>query len=187
MRRFKHCAYIYQRDVCCCFVIRRTSCCPFLTRSDKCCWNVRFYFNLDSGEQWFSGRVLDSRPRGRGFEPHRRLWARHIYPSLVLVQPRKTRPCLTERLLMGRKESNQTKSNTKSILIPILIILISNKLPFWYARGLRPRWVNHQNMFQSNSPFTKLWKLAFSTPAPNVSSLSLVPFRPCMQYYFFKV
>ena len=37
------------------------------------------------------------------------LWsfkARHIYPSLVLVQPRKTRPCLTERLLMGRKESN---------------------------------------------------------------------------------
>ena len=39
------------------------------------------------------------------------LWVleqRHIYPSLVLVQPRKTCPCLTERLLMGRKESNQT-------------------------------------------------------------------------------
>ena len=33
--------------------------------------------------------------------------ARHIYPSLVLVQPRKTRSCLTERLLMGRKESNK--------------------------------------------------------------------------------
>ena len=32
----------------------------------------------------------------------------YIYPSLVLVQPRKTRPCLTERFLMGRKESNQT-------------------------------------------------------------------------------
>ena len=30
------------------------------------------YFNFDSGEQWFSGRVLDSRQRGRGFEPHRR-------------------------------------------------------------------------------------------------------------------
>ena len=30
----------------------------------------------------------------------------YIYPSLVLVQPRKTRPCLTERLLMGGKESN---------------------------------------------------------------------------------
>ena len=24
------------------------------------------------GSQWLSGRVLDSRPRGRGFEPHRR-------------------------------------------------------------------------------------------------------------------
>ena len=35
--------------------------------------------------------------------------ARHIYPSLILVQPRKTRPYLTERLLMGLKESNQTK------------------------------------------------------------------------------
>ena len=35
-------------------------------------------------------------------------WARHIYPSLVLVQPRKTRPFLTERLLKGRKKSNQS-------------------------------------------------------------------------------
>ena len=49
-------------------------------------------------------------------------WARHIYPSLVLVQPRKTRPCLTERLLMGRKESNQTKFHIKykTILFPKL-------------------------------------------------------------------
>ena len=30
-------------------------------------------------------------------------WARHINPSFVLVQPRKTRPYITERLLMGRK------------------------------------------------------------------------------------
>ena len=39
-------------------------------------------------------------------------WARHINPSLALVQPRKTRPCIAERLLMGHKESNQTKNNT---------------------------------------------------------------------------
>ena len=32
-----------------------------------------------------------------------------IYPSLVVVQPRKTSPFITEGLLMGRKESNQTK------------------------------------------------------------------------------
>ena len=55
-----------------------------------------------------SGRVLDSRQRGRGIEPHRRHCIvvleqdTFILYSLVLVQPRKTRPCLTERLLMGR-------------------------------------------------------------------------------------
>ena len=38
--------------------------------------------------------------------------ARHINPSLVLVQPRKTRPYIIERLLMGRKESNQKKKKT---------------------------------------------------------------------------
>ena len=57
------------------------------------------------GAQW-------SRPRGRGFEPHRRhcvlSLSKSINPSLVLVQPRKTRPFITERLLMGRKEHNQT-------------------------------------------------------------------------------
>ena len=66
------------------------------------------------GAQWLSGRVLDSRLKGRGFEPHRRHCAvslrKNINPSLVLVQPRKTRPFIAERLLMGRKESNQTKN-----------------------------------------------------------------------------
>ena len=56
--------------------------------------------------------MLDSRPKGRGFEPHRGhcivSLSKNINPSLVLVQPRKTRPFITERLLMGRKESNQT-------------------------------------------------------------------------------
>ena len=61
--------------------------------------------------QWLSGRVLDMRPRGRGFEPHRCHCvvssSKNINPSLVLVQPRKTRPFVTEILLMGSKESNQ--------------------------------------------------------------------------------
>ena len=64
------------------------------------------------GAQWLSGRVLNSRPKGRGFEPHRRhcvvSLSKNINPSLVLVQPRKTRPNITERLLMGRKELTQT-------------------------------------------------------------------------------
>ena len=59
--------------------------------------------------------MLDSRQRGRGFVPHRRhcvvSLGKNINPSLVLVQPRKTRPFITERLLMGRKESNQTNIN----------------------------------------------------------------------------
>ena len=37
--------------------------------------------------------------------------------SLVLVQPRKNRPFITERLLMGRKESNQT--DRKCYKIPL--------------------------------------------------------------------
>ena len=69
------------------------------------------YF-CSKGGQWLSGRVLDSRPRGRGFEPHRRhcvaSLSKNINPSLVVVQPRKTHPFITERLLMGRKESNRT-------------------------------------------------------------------------------
>ena len=28
--------------------------------------------NTNEGAQWLSGRVLDLRPKGRGFEPHRR-------------------------------------------------------------------------------------------------------------------
>ena len=43
-----------------------------------------------------------------------------MYPSLVLVQPRKTRPCLTERLLMGRKESNK-KKNSGAISCNVLL------------------------------------------------------------------
>ena len=30
------------------------------------------FFFFFRGAQWLSGRVLDSRPKGRGFEPHRR-------------------------------------------------------------------------------------------------------------------
>ena len=33
----------------------------------------------------------------------------------MLVQPRKTRPFITERLLMGRKESNQAKGSTECL------------------------------------------------------------------------
>ena len=66
--------------------------------------------------------TLDSRPKGRGFEPHRRhcvvSLSKNINPSLVLVLPRKTRPFITERLLMGRKESNQTNKHPYIETVP---------------------------------------------------------------------
>ena len=85
---------------------------------DSCCYVYksvrRTNINLSNsmGAQWLSGRVLDLRRRGRGLKPHRRhcfvSLSKNINPSLVLVQPRKTGPFITERLLMGHKESNQT-------------------------------------------------------------------------------
>ena len=93
--------------------------------------------------QWLIGRVLDKRPRGlTGITA---LWSlsKTPYPSLVLVQPRKTRPCLTERLLMGLKVPKSPmlayrvksdkfglsdKFGQRSCLFHILIIGIKNKL-----------------------------------------------------------
>ena len=61
----------------------------------------------------------------RGAAPH---WchcvvslSKNINPSLVLVQPRKTCPFITERLLMGHKESIQTN---KRVLIRDLSVKI---------------------------------------------------------------
>ena len=55
-----------------------------------------------------SGSVVECLTRDQ--EPHRCHCAVSLskthYPSLVLVQPRKTCPYITERLLMGHKESN---------------------------------------------------------------------------------
>ena len=65
--------------------------------------------------QWLSAWLETEGPRVRASlaSLYCGPWARHIYPILVLVQPRKTRPCLTERLLMGRKESNRTNKRWK--------------------------------------------------------------------------
>ena len=57
-----------------------------------------------------SGSVVEclTRDRRATSEPHCNVsLSKNINPSLVLVQPRKARPYITERLLMGRKESKQ--------------------------------------------------------------------------------
>ena len=57
--------------------------------------------------------------------------SKNINPSLVLVQPRKTRPYITEILLMGRKESNQANEIGKSVFqlmmtINFVVVMISD-------------------------------------------------------------
>ena len=42
--------------------------------------------------------------------------SKNINTSLVLVQPRKTPPFITERLLMGHKESNLKKKSLSKIV-----------------------------------------------------------------------
>ena len=76
-----------------------------------------------------SGSVVVCATRDRGFKPHGRHCVvslnKNINPSLVLVQPRKTRPFITERWLMGHKESIQTK--TKFCGAQILLLLSFTK------------------------------------------------------------
>ena len=60
-----------------------------------------------------------TRDRGTvGFEPHRChcvvSLSKNTNPSLVLVQPRKTRSFITERFLMRREESNQTNKKLQA-------------------------------------------------------------------------
>ena len=63
------------------------------------------------GEQWLSGRVLDSSHTGVTV-----LWSLSKTHCTGSTQEDLT-PCLTERLLMGRKESNQTKHSFYYICI----------------------------------------------------------------------
>ena len=50
-------------------------------------FNTRDYHTLrhdiiNEGVQWLSGRVLDLRPRGSGFKPHRRHWVKSLSKNI---------------------------------------------------------------------------------------------------------
>ena len=61
------------------------------------------------GAQWLSGRVLDLRPRGRGFEPRRRQCVVSLSKThLSLLSTGSTQEDVIEKLLTGGKELNQT-------------------------------------------------------------------------------
>ena len=88
------------------------------------CKKCNFFFNLhDMIWREHSGSVVECLTRDWGAAGSSLTgvtalcpWAKHINPSLVLVQPRKTRHCLSERLLMGCKESNQTNKQNQSVM-----------------------------------------------------------------------
>ena len=73
--------------------------------------------------------------RDRGFEPHQRhclvSLSKNINPSLVLVQPRKTRPFITEILLMGCKNQIKQKTNKsmglKAVYMYIFYMIVCTK------------------------------------------------------------
>ena len=49
----------------------------FLRKRLQVLYDIKSYLKINflisqPGAQWLSGRVLDSRPKGSGFEPHRR-------------------------------------------------------------------------------------------------------------------
>ena len=69
--------------------------------------------NITIGAQWLSGRVLDS--------GHLSLTcvvslSKNIYSSLVSVQPRKRRPFITERLLMGHNQIKKKQRQNFTML-----------------------------------------------------------------------
>ena len=111
------------------------------------------FFHLQSpiGVQWLSGRVLDLRPRVPVLEPHLChcvvSLSKNINPSLVLVQPRKTCPFITERLLMGRKESNQTNKTNKQSPSIRFECLFGQTSPKCHS----PKWGGHPDSFHQEN------------------------------------
>ena len=97
------------------------------------CWILeQDTFNI-AVAQWKSAWLETKGPLVRASPASLRCgpWARLIYPSSwVMVQPRKTRPCLTERLLMGSKESNK-QNKTFNIITQ-----------HWYNLGKHQPWHN---------------------------------------------
>ena len=108
---------------------------------------IRFHFLTESVyiwhasgsavAQWYSALLETEGPRVRASPASLRCGpgARHIYPILVLVQPRKTRPCFIERVLMGRKESNQTNKKYLAYLLPMMCRLYQRSRNIYMTFG----------------------------------------------------
>ena len=111
--------------------------------------------------------MLDSRPKGREFEPHRRhcvvSLSKNINPSLVLVQPRKTRPYITERLLKGRNESNQIKIKTSIFQHVLLPLSEKDSMVLHPVSARKPKMLDNNDLGSCSA--TRLAEKHFITPA----------------------
>ena len=94
-----------------------------------------------------------------------------INSSLVLVQPRKTRPFITEKLLLGRKESNQTKQTKLSDVVSIMLINVKKPtivgiLTFMSRITFVCSWVEHGKGFITSGPccFIPLFHTGHESP-----------------------
>ena len=89
------------------------------------CRAVACSINMHIVAQWLT---RDRRATGSSLTGVTALWSlSKSHPSLVLIQPRNTHPYITERLLMGRTESNQTMHQLLRIYILSEIPLIRVK------------------------------------------------------------
>ena len=127
------------------------------------CSIVRWLYRYLTFQRERSGSVVQCLTRDRGAAGSSLTgvtalcpWARHIHPSLVLVQPRKTCPYITERLLMGHIESNQTNKQTSKINSDLVSMIwlgdyfrelwsfdkacINPPLNGYFGKQWRPRW-----------------------------------------------
>ena len=95
-------------------------------------------------------------------------WARHIYPSLVLVKPRKTSPYLTERLLINQTVNPVYNGHSKIDKTKILMtndslmkVLQNAPLGAFILQYFRPQlsdnwsWKSIFSLFESG-PFTQV-------------------------------
>ena len=120
--------------------------------------------------------------------------ARHINPSLALVQPRKIRPFISERLLMGCKESNLKR--TKKLVPfpdtwpranlcpqfwnatyptpppPHLFCFWQNKVAFKYIADPITNQITHCTSIPSEWSITKAWlKMSLKKKTVNMKNL----------------
>ena len=138
----------------------------------KICKLPTAYVRFDKLSYWeHSGLVVEclTQDQGAGASPASLCFVLEqdkFNPSLVLVQPRKSSPYITERLLMGHKESNQKLEDLKvlrrspDLLNDVKIgqgqlQLIMKQILFYHILGLQPFWssdLNNPMNTPSNSP-----------------------------------